>query len=140
MTRLRVYVAHPVVTYGTASERERLETLQRLLPKIEIYDPAGRYYSNAGWRRAWPRVLSTLSGLVVFGSPDGTIGAGCMRELLDAVVWRIPIAGLEEGMLREIEMFRFLESRRLTACRIGRLVLGDRIGPADFLADGATKC
>ena len=135
--RPRLYVAHPIVTYGTARERHCLDALRSILPDVELYDPAGRYSTNAAWRRAWPRVLKTLSGLVVFTSHDGTIGAGCMRELIDALVRNLPIAGLEEGMLHEIDAVRFLAPRRLTACRTGRLVLGDQIDPGEFVARAA---
>jgi hypothetical protein len=132
-TRPRVYIAHPIATYGTAWEHACLAALQDLLPDVELYNPARHYADGAIWRRAWPRVLETLSGLVVFPSLDGTIGAGCLRELFDAVACRIPIAGLEESMLYEIETFEFLRQHLLTARRVGRLVLGDQIDATEFL-------
>jgi hypothetical protein len=94
MTRPRIYAAHPIVTYGTARERDCLATLKRLFPEVEIYDPAGRYRTNQGWLRAWPRVLATLSGLVVFGTRDGLVGLGCLREIATARE-----AGLSVAML-----------------------------------------
>jgi hypothetical protein len=124
------------ITYGTAWEHECHAALQDLLPEVELYDPATRYSSNATWRRAWPRVLETLSGLVLFASLDGTIGAGCMREVLDAVAWGIPVAGFGEGMLREIEGLQFLMPRQLTPWRTGRLLLGDQIDAAEFPLGG----
>jgi hypothetical protein len=134
--KLRLYVAHPMITYGTAWEHECHAALQGLLPDVELYDPARRYSSSAIWRRAWPRVLETLSGLVVFASFDGTIGAGCMREVLDAITWGIPVACLKEGMLHEIEGLQFLMPHQFTPWRAGRLVLGDQIDAAEFLLGG----
>ena len=93
--RPRVYAAHPIVTYGTARERDCLAALERLLRGVDIYDPAGRYRTNKGWLRAWPRVLSTLSGLVVFGTRDGVVGLGCLREIADAREAGVPVAMLD---------------------------------------------
>jgi len=100
--RPRVYCAHPITTYGTAYERACFNTLAELLPDVELYDPAGRYKTSAAWRRAWPRVLASLDGLVVFVAEDGTIGAGCLREITDAIVMGLPLAVLEAGSLREL--------------------------------------
>ena len=77
MTRPRVYAAHPIVTYGTARERDCLASLRTVLPGVDLYDRAGRYSTDAGWLRAWPRVLSTISGLVVFGTREW-----CRRDRL----------------------------------------------------------
>jgi hypothetical protein len=134
--KARVYVAHPIGTYGTAWEHECLAALQDLLLDVELYDPARRYSTSAMWRRAWPRVLETLSGLVVFASFDGNIGAGCMREVLDAITWGIPVACLERGTLHEIEGLQLLMPQQLTPWRARRLVLGDRIDAAEFLLGG----
>jgi hypothetical protein len=78
-------------------------------------------------------VLKTLSGLVVFGSPDGTIGAGCTREVLDGITWGIPVACLEEDKLQEIEALQFLMPHQATPWRLGRLLTGDRIDSDKFL-------
>jgi hypothetical protein len=93
--RPRVYVAHPIVTYGSARERDCLAALRRLLVETDLYDPAGRYSTAAGWMRAWPRVLKTLSGLVVFGTRDGVVGVGCVREIADALGAGLPVAMLD---------------------------------------------
>jgi len=51
MTRPRVYAAHPVVTYGTARERDCLASLRGLLPDVDLYDPAGTRPMPAGCER-----------------------------------------------------------------------------------------
>jgi hypothetical protein len=131
--RPRVYAAHPVTSYGTDHERDRLACLARLLPGVQLFDPSGRYSSHAGWRRAWPRVLETLSGLVVFQEEDCTIGTGCLRELTDAITWGLPIAALEGEALHHITGIQFLAVPRRPARHAGRLVLGPSLGPGDFL-------
>ncbi len=56
----RVYVAHPMTSYGTDHERVCLAALAGLLPGVELFDPSRRYQTDAAWLRAWPRVLDTL--------------------------------------------------------------------------------
>jgi regulator of RNase E activity RraA len=40
-------------------------------------------------------VLSTISGLVVFGTRGGVIGIGCVREIADARRLGLPVAILD---------------------------------------------
>ena len=76
--RRRVYVAHPIVSYGTTRERDCLRRPRTAsFPAWTFYDPAERYSTDVGWLRAWPRVLSTLDALVVFG----TRGRRCRGRL-----------------------------------------------------------
>lgn len=131
--RPRCYVAHQIVTYGTDHERVCLAALHRLLPDADLYNPAGRYSTDAGWRRAWPRVLASLSGLVVFADIDGTIGTGCMRELIDAITWGLPVAALAGDELHEIDGIEFVAIERHSAGHAGRLVLAGAVDPTDFL-------
>ncbi len=66
----------------------------------------------------------------MFGAEDGTIGAGCIRELADAIALGIPVAGFEiRGGLREISGFDLIETgrrnlRRAATLRLGRCVQG----------------
>jgi len=87
-----------MTSYGTEHERVCLDTLATLLPDVELVDPAGRYRSSSGWLRAWPRLVRTLSGLVVFADEEGAIGAGCLREITDAVLYGLPVLMLDEGL------------------------------------------
>ena len=97
MTRPRAYVAHPQVSYGTARERECVAALRRLLPGWDLFDPSGRYRTDTGWRRSWPRVLASLDALVVFGTREGVIGCGCLREIADAERRGLPVAVLDRS-------------------------------------------
>jgi len=65
---------------------------------------------------------------VMFGAEDGTIGAGCIRELADTIALGVPIAGFDPGSgLREVSGVDLIESRSRSARRTGTLRLG---GPA----------
>jgi hypothetical protein len=124
--RPRVYAAHPMTSYGTEHERVCLDTLTALLPGTEIIDPAGRYRTNAGWLRAWPRLLSTLSGLVLFADEDGTVGAGCLREVVDAMAAGVPIAMLDPCFgLSELAAVDLLPAAESTRMRAAWPVRGD---------------
>lgn len=130
--RPRVYATHPMTSYGTAHERQCLDRLAELLPSCEIVNPAERYSTNVGWLRAWPRLLPTLAGLVVFGAEDGTIGTGCWREIGDAITWRLPVAALAGGALCEIDAVQLLALPWRSARRVGRVMLGPALEPREL--------
>jgi len=129
MTRPRIYAAHPIVTYGTARERDCLAALARLLHGVDLYDPAGRYSTDAGWFRAWPRVLPTLSGFVVFGTRGGVVGVGCLREIDDACRASLPVAMLDHRCRARTYAGLALPARAPTPRRAAVLVPG---GPVDL--------
>ena len=79
-----IYAAHPMTTYGTDLERAALARIGELVPTAKVVDPAVRYRDSAHWLIDWPKLLPTLAALVVFGDVDGTIGTGCLHELVDA--------------------------------------------------------
>ncbi|MGH9291603.1 MAG: hypothetical protein ACRDZ6_02320 [Acidimicrobiales bacterium] len=137
MTSRRVYVAHPMLTYDTEWEASCLRTLAGLLPHVELYNPAGRYLTDASWLRAWPRVLRSLSGLVVFGTTAdddygvgaGEIGTGCIRELGDAIACGVPLLAFDGERLHELDGVRLLAIPWRSARRAGALVLGPVFEP-----------
>jgi hypothetical protein len=132
-----VYVAHPLAAYGTAHAAACLDIVAGLLPGARLIDPAVTFASAAEWRRAWPRLVRVLGGFVIFGAADGTIGAGCIRELSDAIAVRVPIAGFDLGRgLQEISGFDLIESdsrtaRRTAGLRLGRCVERTAWNPGD---------
>ena len=90
-----IYAAHPMTTYGTPLERSAIARIEKLLPDAEVINPATRYGGKVDWYTDWPILLPRLSGLVVFGDENGSIGTGCLTELADAW-WRgIPVAMLD---------------------------------------------
>ena len=129
-----VYAAHPVTTYGTDRERDALDRISDLVAPAQIVNPAVRYRSNADWLADWPGLPPTLSGLVVFADADGTVGAGCLRELTDA--WRlgIPTAFLDDhGQLRHVSALRIVPPRHQTAVRMAVVVGGRRFNLSGVL-------
>ena len=127
MTRPRVYVAHPIVSYGTARERDCLACLRAVLPEADMYDPAERYRTDAGWLRAWPRVLPTISGLVVFGTRGGVVGVGCLREIADACRAGLPVAMLDHHCRARTHAGLALPIRAPTPRRAAVLVEGEPV-------------
>jgi len=135
--RPRVYAAHPKSCYGTTHAASQLACLAELLPGAEIVDPETlRWRTEEQWRRSWPKVLGGLSSFVVFAGTDGTIGAGCIRELTDALVRNVPIAGFHEGSLRTIEGIELLPVPFRSARSTALLLLADPIDPGKFAPSG----
>jgi hypothetical protein len=135
--RPRVYAAHPKTCYGTDHAARHLGRLAELLPEADIVDPETlRWRTEEQWRRSWPKVLAGLSSFVVFAGTDGTIGAGCIRELTDALVRHIPIAGFHEGGLRTIEGIELLPIPFRSARSTALLLLADPIDPDNFVPSG----
>jgi hypothetical protein len=139
--RPRVYAAHPMTSYRTEHERTCLDALAALLPGAEIIDPAGRYRTNAGWLRAWTRLLSTLSGLVLFADEDGTVGAGCLREVADAVAAGLPVGYLDvDHHLCELFALDLLPSSGRSRTRAAWPVAGGRVAQPMFLMADPDLC
>lgn len=86
-----LYIAHPLTSYGTAHERACLDAIADAFREWQVIDPATRYASTGEWLAGWPKLLPTLNGLVLFADERGTVGAGCLREIADALVLGVPI-------------------------------------------------
>lgn len=128
MTPPRIYVAHPITSYGTEHGAVCLDALAELLPGSDLVDPAALFTTSAQWLEAWPAMVQTLAGLVVFGAADGTIGSGCLLEVADAMAAGLPVAAFEEGpSLVELVGVEFLRPSERTARRVGVLVPGEPI-------------
>jgi hypothetical protein len=92
-----------------------------------MYDPAERYRTDAGWLRAWPRVLPTLSGFIVFGTRDGVVGIGCLREIADACRAGLPVAMLDHHCRARTHAGLALPIRAPTPRRAAVLVEGEPV-------------
>ncbi len=90
--RPAVYLAHPLPTYGSAHERRCIRALRRLLPGVELVNPAGMFASSTEWFDRWPDVLDGLDALVVLPDERGAVGSGVMQELIDAHRVLLPVA------------------------------------------------
>lgn len=99
MTAPLIYAVHPKTTYGTRWAREAIADLAKALPCCQIVDPESfGWSSDAEWLAAWPGILASLSGLVLVAADDTSVGAGCLREWIDAAAAGLPCAvweGLE---------------------------------------------
>ncbi len=128
--RPRVYGAHPMVSYRSEHERTCLDTLAELFTHAEIVNPAERSWTNAGWRRAWPRLLATLSGLVLFADEDGTVGTGCLREVADAIAAGVPVAYLDPDFgLCELAGLDLVPAEMRTRASTAWPIAGEQIDP-----------
>ena len=140
MTRPRVYAAHPMTSYGTAHERASLTMLAELFGSAEIVNPAERYESDAEWLRDWPRLLGSLSGLVLFSDEHGTIGAGCLREIADAIAAGVPVGYLDPYFgLCELGGLDFLPVPMRTRASTAWPIAGERSTLRHF-ADRSWRC
>ena len=100
----------PCPSTGPPTAAACFDALAELLPDARLLDPFTIFASDAQWRRAWPRLVRVLGGFVMFGAEDGTIGAGCIWEMADAIAVGVPIAGFELGLgLREIRGYDFFD-------------------------------
>jgi hypothetical protein len=112
-----VYVAHPVTCYGTNHERESLARIRRLLPGTRVLNPSARYASQREWLLDWPTLVLTLDAIVVFAADDASIGAGCVKEIGDALAHGIGVWVLRDNGLHELVSLRLLPVVRRTPSR-----------------------
>lgn len=125
-----VYACHPMTTYGTPRAAQHVARLVELLPGVDVLDPEDCCWdTNDAWRSEWPALLARLAGVVVFGAPDDSLGAGCLVELADAIAARVPVAALDleadpEGGLVELAGFELLPATERTPSRAARLRSG----------------
>ena len=122
---MRVYAARPMTCYGTDLDRRQLARVAEHFPGAKRVDPAELWSNNEEWLAAWPELVRTLDLLAVWADEAGFVGAGCLREMTDAVVARVPVVALDpKGQLRTfggLHCYGMLPSR----ARVGELVYGD---------------
>ena len=110
-TAPRIYVCHPMTSYGTVHGATSVAGIAEALPGAELVNPErAQWATDADWLRAWPLILDSLSGLVVFADHAGTVGTGCLRELVDAVMAGLALAAWEPAVgLVELVGFELVE-------------------------------
>jgi hypothetical protein len=87
-----VYVASPVTAYGTPARNWALAAIRKQAsPDAVILDPAEMFCTNDEWLAEWPDIVRTLDELVIVPAVDGTIGAGVLREIADALAFGVPV-------------------------------------------------
>lgn len=125
---MKLYAAHPMTSYGTEYEACMLAHLAACLPEAEIVNPSAQcWQTDADWLASWEALLPGLDLLVVFAGLDGTIGAGCLREVADALARCIPVLVLDRR--GHLCGFGGVRCRELVPRprSIGRLVLGEPV-------------
>jgi hypothetical protein len=135
----RVYLCHPIATYGTGHARAGAARLGQLLPGATLVDPEDMGWpDDTVWLDTWAGLLDELAALVVLPAPDGTLGAGCLLEIVDAARVGIPLAVLDPagGGLVELTAVCFLPFGLRTPHRTARVVTGGPVDPADLLGPG----
>ena len=126
MSPPRIYVAHPITTYGSPHESARLRALGELLPGAALINPVASYANNSEWLQTWPRIIRTLTAVVAFGDTAGIIGPGVARELFDAIAVGIPVGGFNpDDGLREVTGVDLLHVGRRSATPTLSLRLGE---------------
>jgi hypothetical protein len=116
--------------YGSTWTKDALDRLRAALPECEVVDPESvGWDTNTGWLAGWPALLAGLDALAVFAADDGTIGAGCLHEIADAIAKGLPVVMLEPDRgLAELAGVSLMPEEERTARRALRLLAG---GPLD---------
>jgi len=96
--RQRTYVAAPVAVLLRPDWPKRVRQIGSLVGPV--WDPTELFSSSAEWLSRWPGLLSTVTGLVLVPDDDGSIGAGCLREIADVLGRDRDVWLLDGGQLR----------------------------------------
>ncbi len=136
--RPRVYVCHPMTAYGTVHSATIVADIAEALPRAELVDPERAQWANDGdWLAQWPGILGSLAGLVVFADQAGTIGTGCLRELVDAVMAGVTLAAWEPAVgLVELVGFELVEPDARSPRRAAFLDYGGQLPRGTFPGAG----
>jgi hypothetical protein len=94
--RRRVYVAAPVLSYGTKLYDEALRTIRRLFPNAELIEARNAFRNTEDWKRRWPEMLATIDRIVFIASPERLLGGGVLAEIVEARLRNVPVDYLDE--------------------------------------------
>jgi hypothetical protein len=92
----RVYLASPLSTYQTQRYDAVLAQVEAQYPSAELLPARSLFQSTEDWSNRWPELLPTLTDLVFFAAPDGTVGFGVWCEVQDSAGC-IPIWYVDEA-------------------------------------------
>lgn len=130
-----LYAAHPMTCYGSAHEQACLDAIARAFRGAEVLDPATCFAARTDWLAGWPALLDALSGVVLFADECGYVGAGCLREVADAIGASVPVLFLDRRLrIRELTALALAPVRTRTPARSARPVGGPvLVAPARHL-------
>jgi hypothetical protein len=88
LRRRTVYLAAPLVAFDSSA----YDRTQDALVRAGCFVIAARdeFSSTADWLARFGDVLSKVQALVVVPGPGGVVGAGVLREIVEAIVLGIP--------------------------------------------------
>jgi hypothetical protein len=119
----RLYVAMPKVVFQYPGfYRLTLEEIRSVYEGAELVEGAREFSSNQDWLQRWPELLPTLDGLVFGSAPGRVVGAGVVREVVDARVRGLPVEYLERGEPRPVSKVLFQILRNPTPADFARVV------------------
>jgi hypothetical protein len=89
-----VYVAGPLSTYGSPKRIDAIAEIRRIMePQGKaLCLPEDQFVDNEAWRLGWFDVCRQLHHLTVITADDGSIGAGVLREVSDALACYVPVS------------------------------------------------
>lgn len=88
---MRVYLAHPMGTYGSDREQQAIELLTKA--GHEVINPRERQYSQACGKHMarWVRLAAACEAIALLPFKDGRMGSGMKMELDAAVLAGLPV-------------------------------------------------
>jgi hypothetical protein len=112
--RPQIYFAAPLDTMGAPAHRKALAAARRQFSGYRIIDPSRLCWNTAEWLAEWPKLIPQLDALSIFPREDGTVGAGCFREIADARAAGIPVwvFSSEAQAFRPLQRMRRLNWRQ----------------------------
>jgi hypothetical protein len=123
-----------MTSYGSELERRALRQIATHFPGARVIDPATHYLSVRHWLEDWPIMVQALDAIVLFGDETGAVGAGCIREVADALCLDVTVVVLHnDGSLRELRSLRLLPAGRRTRARTAIPVAGAVVEPSEVV-------
>ncbi|MGA8725435.1 MAG: hypothetical protein WB565_10360 [Acidimicrobiales bacterium] len=84
MTReAKTYIAAPVAVLLRPEWPIIVDSVSKLVG--QVWDPAALFLSTEDWLAKWPALVPFVRDLVIVPDCDGSIGAGCLREIAEVL-------------------------------------------------------
>ena len=96
---MKIYYARPITIYNTPQEKRDIELLEKL--GFEVFNPnkeaLQKKYKELGMT-VFTEIVSECDALAFRTFPDGSISAGCVKEIVVAQEKGIPIIELPSAI------------------------------------------
>jgi hypothetical protein len=90
-----VYLAAPLVCYGTARYLTARSQLSPFVPDGAVIEAATAFANSMEWIARWPGIVRQIGTLVFIADENRHIGAGVFQEILDARFHGVPVLYLD---------------------------------------------